>query len=228
MKNIILTLIIGFSVLSLKANHFSNLNINIADRANYEVIFNNQFLGNNGNSFTMNHVAPGRYPLMVTKIIPTHWGFQKKVIYNGGIEIPAGAEVSALIDRYNRLQISWRPFAPVTTYNPGHCGTPPAGYYEPMPMGMHPAAFNQLRNTIDNQWFDSGKLQVARQGIMSNNLTAAQVAELMNLFSFESSKLEIAKMAFANTVDKQNYFLVNNEFTFSSSVAELDRYIRHM
>lgn len=228
MKNIILTLIISFSSLSLKANHFSNLNINMADRANYEVIFNNQFLGNNGNSFTLNQVAPGRYPLMVTKIVPTHWGFQKKVIYNGGIEIPAGAEVSALIDRFNRLQISWRPFAPVATHNPGHCGTPPAVYYEPMPMGMHPAAFSQLKNTIDNQWFDSGKLQVARQGILSNNLTAAQVADLMNLFSFESSKLEIAKMAFANTIDKQNYYIVNNEFSFSSSVAELDRYIRHM
>ncbi len=228
MKNVILILIINFSALSLKANHFSKLNINMADRANYEVIFNNQFLGNNGNSFTMNQVAPGRYPLMVTKIIPTHWGFQKKVIYNGGIEIPAGAEVSALIDRFNRLQISWRPYAHVTNYNPGHCGTHPVGYYEPMPMGMHPASFSQLKNAIDNQWFDSGKLQVARQGIMSNNLTAAQVSELMNLFSFESSKLEIAKMAFANTIDKQNYYIVNNEFSFSSSVAELDRYIRHM
>ncbi len=228
MKNVILTLIIGFSTLSLKANHFSNLNINIADRANYEVIFNNQFLGNNGNSFTLNQVAPGRYPLLVTKIIPTHWGFQKKIIYNGGIEIPAGAEVSALIDRFNRLQISWRPFAPVNTYTPDHCGTPPAGYYEPMPIGMHPNAFGQLKSTINNQWFDSGKLQVARQAISMNSLTAAQVAELMQLFSFESSKLELAKMAFANTVDKQNYYIVNNAFWFSSSVAELDQYISHM
>ncbi len=228
MKTVILTLIISFSALSLKANHFSNLNINIADRANYEVIFNNQFLGNNGNSFILNHVAPGRYPLIVTKLIPTHWGFQKRVIYNGGIEIPAGAEVSALIDRFNRLQIGWRPFAPVTTYNPSPCGTPPAGYFEPMPMGMHPAAFSQLKNAIDNQWFDSGKLQVARQAISMNSLTAAQVAELMQLFSFESSKLELAKMAFVNTVDKQNYYIVNNSFWFSSSVAELDQYINHL
>ena len=97
-----------------------------------------------------------------------------------------------------------------------------------MPMGMHPNAFGQLKNTINNQWFDSGKLQVAKQAISMNSLTPAQVAELIQLFSFESSKLEIAKMAFANTIDKQNYYIVNNAFWFSSSVAELDQYISHM
>lgn len=228
MKNVILTLIISFSAVSLKANHFSNLNLTMVERGQFEIIFNNRFMGNTGNSFTMNQVVPGRYFLTINKLVPTHWGSQKKLIFNGPIDIPAGSNVNALVDRFNKLQLTYSPLFPVNQYQPGHCGTPPAGYYEPLPMGMHPAAFSQLKNTIDNQWFDSGKLQVARQGIMNNSLTAAQVAELMNLFSFESSKLEIAKMAFANTIDKQNYYIVNNEFSFSSSVAELDRYIRHM
>ncbi len=226
MKRIIITLIISFSSLVLHANHFSQLNLRIADKGKFEVIFNNLFLGNTGNDFTLNNLAPGRYPLTVARTISTHWGLQKKIIYNGVIDIPAGSNVNAEVDRFNRLQLSYYPIVP-PAYTPGHCGTP-TGYYEPMPVGMHPTAFGQLKNAVNNQWFESGKLQVAKQGIMSNNLTAAQVAELMQLFSFESSRLEIAKMAFANTIDKQNYYIVNNEFWFSSSVAELDQYISHL
>ncbi len=233
MKNLILTLIISFSVLSLKANHYSSLNLMMVDNANYEVIFNNQFFGNTGNSFTMNQVLPGRYPLIVSKYFPTQWGFQKQVVYNGLIDIPAGSNVNARVDCFNHLQLSYSPVFPAyQTNTPGHCGTSTSGYYQPMPaqipMGMNPVAFGQLKNTISNQWFDSGKLQVARQAISMNSLTAAQVSELMQLFSFESSKLELAKMAFANTVDKQNYYIVNNAFWFSSSVAELDQYISHL
>jgi len=228
MKNAILTLIISFSILSVQANHFSQFNLTMMDHERYEVLFNNHFSGNNGNTFTINDLAPGRYPLTVARLVPTHWGLQKKVIYNGVIDIPASTNVNAVVDRFNRLQLSYAPIAYINPYNPGHCGTQPAGYYEPQPMGMHPATFSQLKNAINNQWFESGKLQVAQQGIRSNKLTAAQVAELMSLFSFESSKLEVAKMAFANTIDKQNYFIVNNEFSFSSSVRELEQYIYHL
>ncbi len=226
MKNAILTLIIGFSTLSLKANHFSSLNLRMNDVARFEIVFNNQVYTNNGNNFTLNQLMPGRYPLTVAKIIPSHWGVQKRVIFNGGIDIPAGSNVNAVVDRFNRLQISYSPIFTNNYNDPGHCGNN-GGYYEPMPIGMHPAAFSQMKNTINNQWFDSGKLQVAKQAVSMNSLTAAQVVELMELFSFESSKLEFAKMAYASTIDKQNYYIVNNGFWFSSSVQDLNQYINH-
>ncbi|MBK7291378.1 MAG: DUF4476 domain-containing protein [Chitinophagaceae bacterium] len=34
-----------------------------------------------------------------------------------------------------------------------------------------------------------------------------QVKEMMLLFTFENNRLEIAKLAFSKTVDKNNYFL---------------------
>ena len=48
----------------------------------------------------------------------------------------------------------------------------------------------------------------------------------MLLFSFENNRLEIAKLAFRKTVDKQNYFMLNEALTFSSSKDELARFIR--
>ena len=43
--------------------------------------------------------------------------------------------------------------------------------------------------------------------------------------SFEDTRLELAKAAYYKTVDTENYFIVNKEFWFSSSVDELSRYL---
>jgi len=58
-----------------------------------------------------------------------------------------------------------------------------------------------------------------------NWLTAQQVASIMNLFDFESTKLDFAKFAFSHTVDPQNYWIVNDAFSFSSSISDLQHYI---
>lgn len=227
MKNVILTFIVSLTLTSLQANYFSQLNLTMVDQANFEVKFNNRFFGTTGNSFTIDNLAPGRYPLMVSKLLPTHRGYQKKVIYCGTIDIPAGSNVNAKVDRFNRLQLSYVPIACENTYNHGQCGPAATGYYEPMPMGMNPNTFGQLKNAFSNRWFDNDKLQLARQAVRSNNVTAIQVADIMSLFSFDNSKLEVAKVAYATTIDKQNYYIVNNQFTFSSSILELEEYINH-
>jgi hypothetical protein len=111
--------------------------------------------------------------------------------------------------------------------NPSGYQNPNYGYgnYPPQYYGMSSVDFNSLKNSVNAQSFDSSKLAIAKQGIASNNLTAAQVKELVGLFTFESSKLEIAKAAYGRTIDKNNFYQVNDAFTFSSSVDELSEYI---
>jgi hypothetical protein len=107
----------------------------------------------------------------------------------------------------------------------------PYGYGNPAPYpsyyGMSPENFSALKNSINAQSFDSSKLNVAKQAIGSNSLTAAQVKDLLGLFTFESSKLEIAKFAYGHTVDRNNYYQVNDAFTFSGSADELSGYINN-
>jgi hypothetical protein len=45
------------------------------------------------------------------------------------------------------------------------------------------------------------------------------------MLSFESTRLDFAKFAYTYTLDKENYYMVNNAFSFSSSVAELNNFI---
>jgi len=117
-----------------------------------------------------------------------------------------------------------------TTY--GGATTQPAQYVMPgyngpigCPWPMDQNAFNSATTTINGQSFEDNKLQVAQQVFISNCMTSAQVTQIMKLFSFEDSRLTFAKFAYRHTYDIGNYFQVNNAFTFSSSVDELNAYI---
>lgn len=110
-------------------------------------------------------------------------------------------------------------------YNGGYNGGNNGGWYPPVYQGMSAADFERLKNSVSAQSFDSNRLTVAEQGVAMNHLTSDQVLQLMNLFSFESTKLDFAKYAYGKTIDRNNYYVVNSGFGYSSSVDELAAYI---
>jgi hypothetical protein len=92
--------------------------------------------------------------------------------------------------------------------------------------GMSDREFSQLLRDISKEWLESNKIKSATQIVTTTSLTSAQVKQLDLLFNFESNKLELAKKAYANTVDKNNYYMINDVFSFSGSKEELARHIR--
>jgi hypothetical protein len=91
---------------------------------------------------------------------------------------------------------------------------------------MSDREFNQVLQSISTEWLESNKLKSATQIVTTNSITTSQVKQLMQLFSFENNKLDLAKKAYPNTVDKNNFFTVNDEFSFNSSKDDLARFIR--
>jgi len=85
--------------------------------------------------------------------------------------------------------------------------------------------FAQAKETLRREWFENTRLATAKQIIDQNYFTSQQVRELMLLFTFENNRLDIAKYAYGKTVDKGNYFVVNDAFTFNSK-EKLNEYIR--
>lgn len=92
---------------------------------------------------------------------------------------------------------------------------------------MDKATFDQFKQTLKKESFDDTRLKVARQFVSNNYFNAAQVKEMMGLFAFEDAKLDLAKYAYDYTVDKGNYFIVNDAFAFSASKEELMNYIQN-
>jgi hypothetical protein len=101
------------------------------------------------------------------------------------------------------------------------------GYNGPVgcPWPMNNADFQNAKRSISSKTFEDSRMTMARQIIGSNCLTSAQVRELMELFTFEQTKLDFAKYCYGYTFDIGNYFVVNDAFTFESSIDDLNRYI---
>lgn len=83
--------------------------------------------------------------------------------------------------------------------------------------------FNQLVQSIRSQWF--GKMSKARNALANNYFTTYQVKQILQIFSSENDKLELAKNAYKNTVDKQNFRQLYDLFSYNAQ-ADLDHYIR--
>ncbi|MBL4755732.1 MAG: DUF4476 domain-containing protein [Flavobacteriales bacterium] len=94
------------------------------------------------------------------------------------------------------------------------------------PCGTSTAQFEEIKQHIAGQSFNSTKITVAKQVIRAKEcFTSRQIAEIVLLFAFEAGKLEMAKYAYDFCEDPANYFLVNNSLTFESSVKELTDFV---
>lgn len=120
-----------------------------------------------------------------------------------------------------------------TTTTSGNVGTvQQSGYVMPGYNGnvgcngypMTDARFNEVVQSIQAKNFDDSKLTMAKQVINTNCMTSSQVKRLMLLFSFEDTRLDLAKYAYGYTYDIGNYYQLNDAFTFESSIDELNTY----
>lgn len=96
----------------------------------------------------------------------------------------------------------------------------------PPPQSMNENTFGAFIEAIRRESFDDSRKAIARTGIDQNWFTSAQARQLLTLFSFEASKLEVAKYMYGKTIDPKNYFVVYSVFSFSKSKEELAEYVR--
>ncbi|HQW85806.1 MAG TPA: DUF4476 domain-containing protein [Flavobacteriales bacterium] len=113
-----------------------------------------------------------------------------------------------------------RPAEPPVYTMPGYTGR--VGCPWPMSSGE----FADAKSSISSKSFEDTRMSVAKQVATDRCFTVDQVKGIMELFSFEETKLDFAKFAYDHTFDLSNYFKLNDAFTFESSVDELNAYIR--
>lgn len=109
---------------------------------------------------------------------------------------------------------------PEVYHMPGYSGR--TGCAWPMTDGE----FSDVKTSLEAKKFEDTKMTMAKQIGSGRCFTVAQVKGVMGLFSFEDSKLDFAKYAYERTYDIDNYYKVNDAFTFESSVDELNEYIQ--
>lgn len=251
MKKLIFTFLILVGLMSVQANALKSiLRIKMHDHSSLYVVFDNQIINSNNSTCLISNVSAGYHFIKVFRINQGHGNNHPSMhrpVFQGNIFIPCGYRILAMINRFNQYFIVKK--APLNQHYPNNYyndyenndtyngfydqdnGSNCNGDYNNYPASdnlvcMNLYSFQALKSSIENKNFENSKLLIARQAATSNYFTSQQIFELTCLFTYESTKLEFAKFAYAHTIDKQNYYLVNNAFGFESSIMDLDGYIR--
>ncbi len=223
MKNLIITIIILGAIIFVpkysdaqrhyRTDNTSELKLRMYDNAIYEVIFDRKIYEISNSLFRISNVRPGNHRIIVKEIYGRYGN--QRIIFRGNINISPRSIITARINRYNNLIITR--VSPV--YDDEYDDYDDSYYRKPL------LDLARLKNSLRRANFESDKKRIARQAISTHRVRANQVYQILMMFSFESTKLKIAKFSYRYCIDKRNYYRVNDAFTFSSSIRELDNYI---
>lgn len=86
-------------------------------------------------------------------------------------------------------------------------------------------SFESIKNSISNQTSDSTKLLTANVLLENSCFLSSQVKELVQLFSEDTSKLELAKKAYSHTHDLNNFYQVKSALGNEDNKKELQKFI---
>ena len=90
---------------------------------------------------------------------------------------------------------------------------------------MNNDAFQVELTQVQKHDFDEAKKE-AISNILNNCLSSSQIKTLLSELSFEEDKLELAKKAFKNVADPENFGSIKEVFDFDDSKNEIDTLIK--
>lgn len=243
---ILLPIIMLVALVSTSAQAaFTRLHITAYNNAPITVFVDGVQYGQFSDRQKIEGLRPGVHNLRVVALEVNRYGTHNRQIqiYNGPVSISNGYQITAVVQPQNMLTfgptvalgrqvpqpvnprggIRGNPTGPVHV-NPVVVEPYPVAPY-PAPLAMHPQQFEEVLSVIRGQSFESTRANVARQIMNEHYFTSAQVARILQQFTFDSYRLDMAKFAYTRVVDPERYYLTYNVFTFNSSVNELSRYI---
>lgn len=218
----------------------STLTVKSIDNSDIRVVLDGRRFEPNDNSIMITGLEKGSHTVKVYRQKNSGMfnilGKRYEMVYNTTLMVKGKTHVTLSIDRYGRSSITEQRIRGNGQWNDdrdrdfdydrdGKYGDYDENYgYE---RGMSDREFRQVLQAIEKEWLETNKLKSATHIVTTNSLTSAQVKQMVLMFGFEANKLELAKQAYRNTVDKRNYYIINDAFSFNSSKDELNRFIRN-
>ena len=99
---------------------------------------------------------------------------------------------------------------------------PNIGGYKPM---MSNEEFGQFYRSYAGKSFDKDKMETFYMALKGVDFTTQQIVQMVKALSLDDNRLELAKTAYDNCVDRENYYKVVDAMTYSSTKEKLREYI---
>ena len=234
--------LLSASVFAAEVKSSSSLLVRTTGNTDIRVLVDGKRFEPSYNSIMITNLRDGKHDVKIFKErysnIYSNNNKQFDMIYSGIVTLRKRVSTVLNVDRNNRISLSENrdqddrnrdndyAYGEQDRFDFEEGGYGDYGYNEAYVTSMNTRDFNRVLAQINKEWLESNKLKSATQVISSSNLNTAQVKQLMQLFGFENNKLQVAKLAYRNTVDKQNYRQLVNMLTFRNHQVELEQYIR--
>lgn len=199
------------SAFGFSQNRSASLQVEFSQsRANFSFEIGKERFQVNRDVLIIDDLRSGFYPVQIFE----YRGNRRMLVYDGGINLARNATTFAFY-RNGNFEVF---------------GIEPYRVDEPVivvegPSAMTEGMFQQLKRTVESESFDSSRVELLESTLRNNFFTSHQIKELMLLVSFDSGRLQFAKSAYTRAVDPENYFVVREALSFSSSKTELTKYI---
>lgn len=236
-----------FLTISMAMQAQSKLSITMVGNGAIRAVIDDRNYICQDNSLTIEDLAPGYHSVKLFLVRKERWNNAAygQQVYNANLLIKSQYYTDIVVNRFGKTLVDEQPLTRGDYYdnmdrgNGGYGGNngkdwdnhdnrPGQGYNNPRaPQQMSDDAFAMAREAIRKESFDNTRMTVAQQIADNNYFTTAQVKELVKLFAFEDRKLDFAKYAYARTLDRNNYFTINEVFSFSRTKEDLADYIKN-
>lgn len=232
MKKFFTLLLSSLFSLSLLAFDGSRLSIStVGKNMDYTIEVNGRRVAMKNNSVTLRNLPQGHHTVKIFAQKQRNgrghaFGHRQELIYNNSVFIKRGVHLDITVNRFGKVLVDERRIDRNDWYYDDEEDYFDDGWDPDFRNIMNAREFEQVKASLQREWFEANRLKSAKFIVDQNNFSTAQVKELMQLFSFENHKLDLAKYAYRKTVDKRNYFQLTDALSFSSSREELMRYIR--
>jgi hypothetical protein len=237
MKKIFTLLLSSLFSLSLLAYDGSRLSVSTftASNMDFRVEVDGKRFNMVNNSITISTLSAGQHNVRIYREMKrgrgNGFGFGRKseIIYASTLFLRRGYHLDITINRFGKALVDEHKIVPDddwSDYDGDFDGDYDNNWHGQYSQVMSAGEFESVKQAISKEWMESSKLQSVKTIVENNRFSTQQVKDLMCLFQFESNRLEVAKMAYHNTVDKNNFYEVNDVLSFSSSRDDLARFIR--
>lgn len=229
----IFTLLLATFFTSAFARNEGKLTISIVSAKNFSVYVDGRLYQDEENTFTLNNIQPGNHTIQVYRRTRNNQAGRNnrnsnrnndrrgELVYNSTVYVRPSYHVDVTINRFGKALVDEK------SLNERNGRWDDDNWDDDYDNGyrqvMNDYDFSQFIQKIRNQWF--GRIGITKDAINANYFNTGQIRQVLQLFTSESEKLELAKLAYSKIVDRQHFRQLYDLFSYTSQ-AELDRHIR--
>ena len=220
------------------------LSVTNYSRQDIRVQVDGHFFNDRNNVVIIPSLSPGYHTVKVFRESGNRRGYFGRhrgntVIYSKRIYVKPRFEVEVIIDRYGRTQVKESRLRDPWDRNQDrrgrngdrrrdndrdHRGGRGNDHYN---APMNPREFSLSMESLRREMFESARFGMALQLINRNVFTVDQVKQIVHTFSFENNRLELAKRAYGNTIDRKYYARMYEELDYANSRRDLAQYMNN-